>query len=67
MEHQRFMMTSGYSVFSIGSGEQNRVVGIEFLDDITVVAGHVNGSLIFACLGMSCAPTKLEVADKGQG
>lgn len=58
------MMTTGYNVFE---REKNHLVRIEFLDDITVVTGHVNGSLRFSCLGMSTSPTKLVVANEEQG
>lgn len=38
---------------------KNFIVGIEFLDENTVIAGHCRGILIIATLGMSSEPHQL--------
>lgn len=63
--HQRYMMTTRYSSY-LPAFETNRVVGVEFLDEDTVVAGHPNGYLIFASFGMSTSPQFKQLAKTNQ-
>ena len=59
-------MSTKYDIEIIRQG-RNLVVGLDFIDDITVAVGHVNGKLVFIQLGMSTVPPQLRVASAAQG
>ena len=64
--HRRFLMSTRYNIESIRQA-RNLIVHLDFMDDITVAVGNVNGKLIFAQLGMSSLPPELSVASTTQG
>ena len=59
-------MSTKYNVEIIGE-MRNLVVGLDFVDDLTVAVGHVNGKLVFTQLGMSSIPPQLSIASTTQG
>lgn len=64
--HRRFLMSTRYNVETIRQA-RNLIVQLDFMDDITVAVGNVNGKLIFAQLGMCSLPPELYVASTTQG
>jgi hypothetical protein len=59
-------MTTKYDVEIIRQ-QCNLVVGLDFINYLTVAVGHVNGKLVFAQLGMSSIPPELSVGTQTQG